>query len=156
MARDAITRQYDVDKNLVTLTCETDKGSYRPGKITFYPKKGRSLDLGKLHESLVATRLSGGTSMSVDWLEISARGEVFVRDKDLVLKLSGTGQEFLLLEEPGAKDAIARLREQAARGANVNSVTGLVPGWKGRFPAVLRALETPGTPTLLVTDFSVK
>ena len=45
MARDAISRQYDVDKNRMTLTCETEKGDYRPGIITFFPKSGKSLDL---------------------------------------------------------------------------------------------------------------
>ena len=48
MARDAIARQYDVDKNAVTITCETDKGDYRPGTITFHAKKGKAIDLEKL------------------------------------------------------------------------------------------------------------
>ena len=48
MARDAIARQYDVDKNSITLTCEPGKSGYRPGLITFLPKKGKSLDLDKI------------------------------------------------------------------------------------------------------------
>ena len=35
MARDAIARQYDVDKNAMIYVCEADKGSYRPGKTEF-------------------------------------------------------------------------------------------------------------------------
>ena len=38
MARDAIARQYDVEKNKVILTCEEGGGSYRPGTIVFHAK----------------------------------------------------------------------------------------------------------------------
>src|SRR5262245_29289148 len=120
MARDAISRQYDVDKNLVILTCETDKGSYRPGTISFHAKKGRSVDLDKMHELLTATRLSGGTSMRVDYLEITARGTVSVRDKDVVLKVSGTDQEFLLEDEPGAKGTTQKIAEGLAPATSRN------------------------------------
>src|SRR5712691_10697440 len=96
MARDAIARQYDVDKNLVTLTCEPGKGGYRPGLITFYPKKGKSLDLDKMRESITATRLSGKTSMGVVYLEITATGELSDDKQGPVLKVAGTGQQFVL------------------------------------------------------------
>src|SRR5438132_14070874 len=96
MARDAIARQYDVDKNRVTLLCETDAGSYRPGIITFFPKPGKSLDLRKMEESLRATRLSGGTSMSVSYLDITVVGEVSVADGTVQLKGSGSGHRFVL------------------------------------------------------------
>src|SRR5438045_1322208 len=54
MARDAISRQYDVQKNSITLTCEGDKGAYRPGVITFFAKNGRSIDLDKIGVLTVA------------------------------------------------------------------------------------------------------
>src|SRR2546422_11211965 len=111
MARDAIARQYDVEKNSVVLVCEEAKGGYKPGTITFQAKKGKSIDLEKLRESVAATRLSGGTNMSMDWLEITARGEITSRGTDLVLKLSMTGQEFVLGEEASAKGEYARLRQ---------------------------------------------
>ena len=85
MAADAIARQYDVDKNRMTLVCETESGNYRPGTITFFPKPGKSLDLRKMEESLRATRLSGGTSMSVTYLDITVLGEVVVKDDSVRL-----------------------------------------------------------------------
>jgi hypothetical protein len=159
MARDAIARQYDVDKNRVLLICETDKGDYRPGTITFYPKKGKTLDLRNMVESITATRLSGGTSMSMNWLEITATGAVVLDDKTVLLKVSGTTQQFLLKEvdpKGGAKSALQRLRAAVDSGAKVVSVTGRVDGWSGRFPLVLRALakRPPDEPVVLfVTDF---
>jgi hypothetical protein len=158
MARDAITRQYDVDKNLVTLFCEPGKEGYRPGTITFHAKKGKSIDLDKIHESLVATRLSGGTSMRVDYLELTIRGTVVGDgDKGLILRASGSEEEFILAQAPTAKDELKRLLETVSRGANtVTTVRGRVPGWDGRFPDVLRALaKAPKTRTLLVTGFEI-
>src|SRR5438552_16098455 len=101
MAADAIARQYDVDKNRLTLVCETESGSYRPGVITFFPKPGKSLDLRKMEESLRATRLSGGTSMSMSYLDITVVGEVTLKDGALRLKGAGTSQQFVLR---GAKE----------------------------------------------------
>ena len=159
MARDAIARQYDVDKNRVTLTCEAGKGGYRPGTITFFPKQGKSLDLRKMMESITATRLSGGTNMSMDYLEITAAGEVVLDATTALLKVSGTTQEFVLKDAPskgGAKSPLERLRAAVGAGTKVVSVTGRVEGWSGRFPVVLSALarRPPGTPgVLFVTDF---
>ncbi len=157
MARDAIARQYDVDKNGVILICETDSGEYRPGTILFQARKGRSIDLNAMRESLAATRLSGGTNMRVDRLEITARGEVIANGQTVLLKASGTNQELVLGEEPEAKDVFQKLREAHARGAKITSVTGHVQGWNGRFPDVLRALAAAGQkpPLVLVTDFEV-
>ena len=134
MAADAIARQYDVDKNSVNLFCEPGKGSYRPGTIAFVAKKGASIDLDKIRESITATRLSGGTNMSVDYLEITATGEIHMGAKEIVLKMPG--QVFVL--EKGPK--FDKLREAVARGDKVTSVTGQVQGWNGRFPVMLQAL----------------
>src|SRR5262245_35550410 len=140
MASDAIARQYDVDANLNKITpAKGQKGSYQLGTITFSAKKGKSIDLDKIAESITATRLSGGTNMSVDYLEITATGEVIVRDKQLVLKVSGTGQELVLSEDSTAKGGLQRLRKAVARGDRVSTVMGRVPGWSGRFPVVLAA-----------------
>ena len=159
MARDAIARQYDVEKNSIALVAAAPKGQYVPGMITFHAKKGRSIDLVKLRESIAATRLSGGTNMRVDWLEITIRGEVTTVGSELRLKVAGTGQEFVLGEDPGAKAAWQRLREARERSAKITSVSARVPGWTGRFPDVLKALATDTaagrTQTLLVTDFEV-
>src|SRR5437016_5436370 len=114
MARDAIARQYDVDKNSVTLTCEPGQGGYRPGTITFHAKKGKSIDLDKIRESITATRLSGGTNMGMEYLEITATGVVEANGKELVFKVSGTDQQFVLAEPPSAKGTLERLREALA------------------------------------------
>jgi hypothetical protein len=162
MARDAIARQYDVDKNRVLLLSETDKGSYRPGTITFFPKKGKTLDLRKMVESITATRLSGGTGMSMNWLEITATGEVVLDGKTVLLKVSGTRQQFVLKEaaefknKGGTATPLLRLCAAVDSGAKVVSVTGRVDGWSGGFPVVMRALakRPPDEPVVLfVTGF---
>jgi hypothetical protein len=160
MACDAIARQYDVDADSMKLITPKDqKGGYQLGTIEFAAKKGKSIDLDKIHESITATRLSGGTSMRMDYLEITARGEVTERDKELILKVSGTGQELVLSEEPSAKGGLQRLREAVARGDKVSTVTGRIPGWNGKFPDVLAAwAKTPEAQKrkLAVTDFEVE
>jgi len=152
VAADAIARQYDVNKNSVKLYCEPGKGSYRPGTITFLAKKGASVDLDKIRESITATRLSGGTNMSVDYLEITATGQIQAGEKEVLLK-GKDGPVFVLLDGPKAKDIVQKLR---AAGDKVTSVTGQVQGWNGRFPVMLQALaKTSGQERLrlLVTGF---
>jgi hypothetical protein len=140
MARDAIARQFDVDADSMKLLRPPDqKGGYQVGTIEFTAKKGKSIDLDKIHESITATRLSGGTSMGVDYFEITATGAVIERDKQLILKVSGTGQEFVLNEDASATGSLQRLRDAVARGDKIASVTARVPGWKGKFPTVLAA-----------------
>lgn len=159
MARDAIARQYDVDADSIILQPIEPKVSYQRGTIEFAPKKGRSIDLDKISESIAATRLSGKTDMSMDYLEITAKGEVIQRDKELVCKVSGTGQELVLSEEPTAKGSLQRLREAVARGDKVSTVTGRVPGWNGRFPVVLAAWAKASDTQkhkLMVVDFKVE
>ncbi len=171
MARDAIARQYDVDKNSVQLTREPGAtGSYQPGTIHFRAKKGKSIDVAKIHESIKATRLSGGTRMQVTYLEITAIGDVAVGDQDrLVLNVFVSDQQFTLLDEPNAKrddrdkTPLQLLREAVAKGKKPVIVTGRVDGWTGVFPKVLG--EPPGEPVpnadrsgarrmkLLVTEF---
>jgi hypothetical protein len=154
MARDAISRQYDVDKNSMTLTCEPGKGSYLAGLIAFQAKKGKSIDLDKIRASLMATRLSGGTNMRVEYLEISANGAAETQGKELLFTVSGTGQVFVLGENPATKAMLQKLREAVERGEKVTMVSGRVSGWTGRFPDVLRALgNATAMPQLLVTDF---
>jgi hypothetical protein len=148
VARDAIARQFDVEKNTVRLTIEPGAtGNYQPGTIAFFAKKGKSVDVNKMRESIKATRLSGGTSMEVTYLEITATGAVSVAGTETVLEVAGTGQQFLLLDDagPAAKEgvqtAFQRLRQALDRGEKVVQVTGRVQGWTGRFPKVLRELS---------------
>ncbi len=163
MARDAISRQYDVDKNSVQLVMEDAAGNYKPGTITFRARDGKSINLDQIRESIKATRLSGGTQMRVTHLEVTALGDVTMAQQEPVLRVKGTGQEFTLAEDPNAgpksgKTAFGRLREALDRGQKVTSITGRVAGWDGRFPDVLRALEVQPSSSskrlrLLVTNF---
>jgi hypothetical protein len=162
--RDTIARQFDVDKDSVKYDVEPGSGRYRLGTITFAAKKGKSVDLKKLHESLRETRLGKRTNSKCISLEITAEGDVVVVDKQPRLKVSGTGQEFTLADDPkakpkeGTKSAYERLKEALAKGEKIARVTGHVQAWSGVWPKVLIALdekektEKPSTkkPELLV------
>src|SRR5262245_51534420 len=146
MVRDTIARQSDVDAGSIKYEMEPGTGRYRNGTITFSAKKGKSVDLDKLHESLRATRLGGRTRSGVNYFEITAEGEVAVVGKEALLKVSGTGQQFALGEDPkakpkaGTKTPYQRLRDALAKGEKVTSVTGRVDGWSGVWPTVLSEL----------------
>jgi hypothetical protein len=149
VARDAAARQYDVDADAVKL--DIDKG-----EISFRAKKGRLVDLDKLHESIWATRLSGGTGMALNWIDVTAVGEVVVQEDRIILKVTGSTANFVLQADPkakpGDKTAFARLRDDLDRGKKLASVTGRVEGWQGHFPPFLKTL--PKKPrVLLVKDF---
>ena len=150
MARDAIARQYDVDADAVRL-------DIRKGEITFRARKGRLVDLDKLHESIWATRLSGGTGMALNWIDVTAVGEVVIEKDRTVLKVAGSDQTFVLREDPGAKKdgktAFARLREAVGRGDKRVSVTGRLEGWHGHFPPFLSKLP-PRPRVILVKGFA--
>jgi len=171
--RDTIARRSDVDKSSMKYEVEPGSGSYRNGTITFAARKGKSLDLAAIHADLQGTRLGRKTRSAVNYLEVTATGDVVVAGKETLLKVSGTGQQFTLGDDPkarpkeGAKTPFARLAEARARGEKVVSVTGRVHGWSGRWPEVLRALpgkpagdadkadrpDARKAPLLVVTDF---
>ena len=148
MARDAISRQFDVEKNTVKIQGEPGPGSYQPGTITFFAKKGKSIDIEKIHDSLRATRLSGSTNMSVSSFEITATGEVVLTANTVLLRVAGTGQEFVLSDgasagsAPGASTTLGRLSQAVRDGEKVTEVTGRVQGWSARFPVVLKEVPT--------------
>jgi hypothetical protein len=89
VARDATARLYDVDADSMKL----DK---KEGTITFKAKKGRVVDLDKLHESIWATRLGDGTGMELKWLEVTAPGEATIAGREVKLKVAGSDQTVLL------------------------------------------------------------
>jgi hypothetical protein len=168
--RDTIARQFDVDAKSIKYDIEPGTGGYRNGTIAFAAKKGKSIDLQKIQESLQATRLGKRTRSGVNYLDITAEGKVAVEGKEAVLEVSGTGQRFVLGDEPkakrkeGTKAPYQRLKEALARGERVTSVTGRVQGWNGVWPATLKALaeraakEKEGPPAkratvLVVTGF---
>jgi hypothetical protein len=149
VARDATARQYDVDADAVRL-------DLNKGEVTFRAKKGRLVSLDKLHESIWATRLSGNTGMSINWLDVTAVGQVVVETDRIVLKVTGSDDIFVLEEDSKTRAAgrtpLARLRELAQGGQKQVSVTGRVDGWKGHFPPFLKTL--PKKPrVILVKEF---
>jgi hypothetical protein len=163
VAKDAIARLDDVDEYSVQLE------KVWVGRITFDARKGKSLDLAKIHAALQATRLSGRTGSEMKYLEITALGEVVADKTEMRLKVTGTKQEFIVVADPDANLPHRGLEEALTKGVKVTSVTGRVEGWSGHFPAVLKALpgepvndpKSPDQPAarkpprLRVTDFTV-
>jgi hypothetical protein len=151
VARDAIARLDDVNKDSV-------KRVYDRSLVTFEAGSGRSIDLGKLHAALKATRLSGKTGSVIHYLEIRAAGKVEVAGAELVLHVSGTKQSFVLASDDKLKgEAVVDVRDALNRGQTVTSVTGRVLGWSGHYPKVLAKYPPgempPPRPVLAVTDF---
>src|SRR5262249_45990737 len=145
LVRDTIARQSDVDKSSITYEVEPGTGKYR-NATAFAARKGKSVDLQKLHKTIRATRLGGNTRSAVNYLEITPEGEVVVVEKDILLQVSRTAQQFTLGDDPkakpreGTKTPYQRLKDALAKGAKITSVTGRVQGWSGRWPDALREL----------------
>jgi hypothetical protein len=158
VAREATARLYDVTKESVVLTKLGQSQKYDQGTITFKAKKGKLLDLDKLHESIWATRLSGGTNSGLIKLEVTAVGEAAVKDKATILSVTGSEEHFLLAEDPeekpgnGQKTAFQRMQDALTSGQQVVRVTGRVEGWHGRWPELLRKLP-PKPRKILVSSF---
>jgi hypothetical protein len=149
VARDAAARQFDVDADSVKL-------DLTKGEVTFRARKGRLIHLDKLHESIWATRLSGGTGMALNWIDVTAVGEVVMQKDRLILKVKGSDDYFVLKEDPKAKIADKTfydlLREAVERGDKPTSITGRVEGWQGHFPPFLKTLPVQPR-VILVKDF---
>ncbi len=143
MARDATARLYDVDADGVVL----DK---KEGTIVFRARKGRVVDLDKLHESIWATRLGDSTGMVLRWLDVTAEGEVVAAGNEVRLKVPGTDQYFVLGDgdKEGESEPFRRLKGALRRGEKVARVTGRVDGWTGNFTRFLRVL--PDKPRRIV------
>jgi hypothetical protein len=160
VARDATARLYDVDDDSVVYKRPKQQEKYDHGTIGFRAKKGKLIDLDKLHESVWATRLSGGTRSGLVYLDVTAKGEATTNGKQTTLNVTGTNRRFVLIENPdnksnGAKKtALERLQEAISRGDSLVSVTGRLDGWRGRWPDVLR--KKPSKPRrIVVTSFEI-
>ena len=159
MARGATARLYDVDHDLLEFVKFRLTNKYDQGTISFRARKGRLVSLDKLHESIWATRLSGGTRSGVICLDVTAEGVVVESEDGIILTVNGTDRQFVLVEDVKAKpvDAkeslLAELREVLSEGQATVSVSGYVDGWVGRWPDVLR--QPPARrPRLMVTGFT--
>lgn len=160
MARDATARLYDVNDHELVFTKFRQSKKYDIGTIEFQAKEGKLVYLDRLHESIWATRLSGGTRSGVISLEVTAVGEVVEQEDQPVLEVQGTDREFVLVDDVQAKpedaeeSSFAELREALAAGKQVATVTGYVAGWSGRWPGVLRTSPAE-RPELMVTSFEL-
>ncbi len=156
MARDATARLYDVDAETIAFKRLNNTGKYDTGTVTFRAKPGKLIDLDKLHESVWATRLSGGTSSGLVSLEVTVAGTIVVGEKETTLKVAGAEPEFVLTQNQEAdfKNAFAELKAALERGEKVTSVSGRLDGWSGRWPEMLKKLP-PKPRRILVTRFEV-
>src|SRR5262245_53344369 len=78
--------------------------------------------------------------MAMEWLDVTAVGEVVVEKDRVVLKVKGSEQPFVLKEDGDSRAAFANLRDAARRGQKTMSVTGRVEEWTGHFPPFLKTL----------------
>ena len=154
MVREAAARLYDVDADSLKFKKLAVANKYDTGTVSFQAKHDKLIDLDKLHESIWATRLSGGTRSGLISLEVTAVGDVAVEGNETVLNVAGADAHFVLGAHPGAehRDAFDQMRSAIERGEQVVSVTGYVDGWSGRWPDVLRQLP-PKPRRILVTGF---
>ncbi|MCH8043112.1 MAG: hypothetical protein IID44_05290 [Planctomycetes bacterium] len=155
MACDATARLYDVDEDSVVFKKLQKTKRYDQGTITFRARKGKLIDLDKLHESVWATRLSGGTRSGLVSLEVTAVGQLVVTKDGAILKVAGSDSQFILIRSPDEKHAalLGKLQAEAGSDALVR-VTGRIDKYAGRWPEVLR--NRPTNPRrILVTSFQV-
>ena len=159
MARGATARLYDVNHDALEFVKFRLTKKYDQGTISFRARKGELISLDKLHESIWATRLSGGTNSGVICLDVTAVGVVVESEDEITLTVNGTERQFVLVNDVKAKpvdankSVLAELRKVLSEGQATVSVSGYVDGWVGRWPAVLR--QPPAKrPRLMVTGFT--
>ena len=154
MARDATARLYDVDARSVKYTKPEITGKYDHGTIAFKAKKGKLVDLDKLHESTWATRLSGGTRSGLVHLDVTVVATVVERNGETVARIVGSKRIFKLVAGKGKRETFNNMKAAVASGKKLK-ITGRVAGWGGRWPNVLR--RPPSKPRrIVVASFEVR
>lgn len=139
MAVDATARLYDVDEDTVVFKKLNRTQKYDQGLVTFRARRGKLIDLDKLHESLWATRLSGGTRSGLVQLEVVTIGSVVQEPEGPVLKVAGSDREFRLLKAPDAADVFQRLLKTVGSQTNLRfRIEGKIANYRGRWPNLLR------------------
>ena len=153
MAVDATARLYDVDEDSCLFKKLQKTEKYDQGTLTFRARKGKLIDLDKLHESIWATRLAHGTRSGLVTLEVVAIGEVVKAQDGTLLNVSNSDSQFELAKG-SSKDGEAVFAElkDAATAGQVVKVTGVIDGYKGRWPALFKK-KLPRTRRILVTGF---
>ena len=132
---------------------------YDQGTFTFRARRGRLIDLDKLHESIWATRLSGGTRSGLVSLEVTAVGYVSTDQDETVLRVDSSEAEFILAPVADQQDEQQVKQEQFASLQKVSSkklvkVTGIIDDYSGRWPGLLA--KKPQQPRrILVSSFEL-
>ena len=156
MACDATARLYDVDEDSVVFKRLQTTESYDQGTIAFRARKGKLIDLDKLHESIWATRLSGGTRSGLVRLEVTVIGEVVETEDGTLLQVAGSDARFTLRESRSEEHAevFGQLKTARDGTSNIVRVTGRIDDYRGNWPSVLR--KQPARPRRIrVTSFEV-
>jgi len=154
VAREATARLYDVDEDSVVFKKLNQTEKYDQGVVTFRARKGKLIDLDKLHESVWASRLAHGTRSGLVSLDVVVIGEAIQTRDGMRLKVSGSESEFVLLTGPTEEqaNAFAQLAEAGADERQVIKLTGRVDDYKGRWPSLFhKPVAKPRR--LLVTSF---
>ena len=156
MACDATARLYDVDEDSVVFKRLDKTASYDQGTVTFRARKGALIDLDKLHESIWATRLSGGTRSGIVSLEVTVIGELHTNGQKTVLRVAGSRAEFVL-KQPTGEQYVATSAPPLVTAGNrtVVRVKGLIENYVGRWPNLLKT--QPVKPRgILVINFELE
>ena len=149
MACDATARLYDVDEDSVVFTKLKKVQKYDQGTITFNARKGKLIDLDKLHESIWATRLSGGTRSGLVHLEVIVIGEIVIIKDNILLNVTGSDKSFILAKHSDKLHASAFAIAQKGEAKQVK-LTGIVDAYQGRWPGLLKT-ELTNPRRILVT-----
>ena len=153
MAREAIARLYDVDKNSLTYTKPEKGGKYRHGTIGFRAKEGKLVGLDKIFESVWATRLSRGTGSALVHLDVTVRGRISEENGQTMVTVPETEENFVLVKQKSHAETWDALTASISRGERFVSVTGRLDGWKGGWTGFLNK-PRPKTNRILLTEFT--
>lgn len=154
MACDAIARLYDVDEDSAVFKKLQKTEKYDQGTFTFRARKGKLIDLDKLHESVWATRLSGGTRSGLVSLEVTAVGHIVSSNGATVLKVADSDAEFVIDRQADEKKADVFSQLQNVSSDKVVKLTGVIDNYTGHWPNLLQK-EPPKPRRILVNSFEV-
>jgi hypothetical protein len=156
VACDATSRLYDVAHESVVFKRLDKTKSYDQGLIIFQARKGALVDLDKLHESVWATRLSGGTRSGLVKLDVTTIGELSRSDDAITLNVSNSNARFVLAKHSASEHAEAFDQLLKLVGDNQRvRVTGQIDRYSGRWPAVLKT-KPAGPRKILVTQVQIE
>ena len=136
MAVDATARLYDVDEDSCVFKKLQKTKKYDQGTVTFRARRGKLVDLDKLHESIWATRLAHGTRSGLVSLDVVAIGKAIRAQDGILMTVSGSDSGFVLAKSPNKEHDPAFAKLQQSAGLNqLLKVSGRIDNYKGRWPS---------------------